>query len=215
MICQSFHAEEVSGVILFSMIRNLNLPAIYLYSYSVHACNRNYCIIKCKLNAITLLNVSEDKKEKTATWYFAYARLGQGWGKVMERSGLKARFGQGLGRQGRGEVRARSGQKARLGQGLGKLAVSQLLSLPQFWPSPDIAFCPDLAPTLPRPCPNLARTLPGPCPDLAPTLPRPCPNLARTLPLTCPDLARTVPLTCPDLAPTLRRRSIKLPEKTN
>ena len=54
------------------------------------------------------------------------ARLGQVWGKVLgkvqarsgqgpvkvgARSGQKARFGQGLGRQGSGKVRARSGQE--------------------------------------------------------------------------------------------------------
>ena len=38
------------------------------------------------------------------------ARLGQGWGKVGARSGQKARFGQGLGRQGLSKVRARLGQ---------------------------------------------------------------------------------------------------------
>ena len=69
---------------------------------------------------------------------------------------------------------------------------------------PDLAFCPDLARTLPEPCLDLA------CLDLAQTLlfvqtlPQPCPNLAPTLPKTLPQL-------CPNLAPTLRRRSIKLP----
>ena len=61
---------------------------------------------------------------------------------------------------------------------------------------PKLAFCPDLAPTLPQPCPNLARalparTLPEPC-----FLPGPCPNLARTLPQSCPR-------PCPKLAPSL------------
>ena len=104
---------------------------------------------------------------------------------------------------------------ARFGQGLGNLNLAFCPDLAQTLPEPcpDLA-CPNLArtllfvQTLPQPCPNLAQTLPQPYPnlvqDLAPTLPQPCPNLAPTLPGPCPR-------PCPNLAPTLRRRSIKLP----
>ena len=53
-----------------------------------------------------------------------WARLGQGWGKVGARSGQKARFGQGLGRQGLGKVRARLGQGLDKKQGSGKVGAS-------------------------------------------------------------------------------------------
>ena len=57
---------------------------------------------------------------------FAYTWWGQGWVKVRARSGQKARFRQGLGRQGLGKVwtkskvQARSGQ-ARSGKGWGEV----------------------------------------------------------------------------------------------
>ena len=151
--------------------------------------------------------------ESEAIWYLAYARLGQGWGKVWTKSKVRARSGQARSGQG-------WGNGARLGQGWGKVWTKSKVRARSRQASCDtnvfysyhspksisLSLSPYLFPaissSLPRPCPNLAF-----CPDLAPTLPqpclpRPCPNLA-----FCPDLARTLPKTlpqpCPNLAPTL------------
>ena len=40
------------------------------------------------------------RKVGASSWERSWARSGQGWGKVLAKSGQKAKFVQGLGRQG-------------------------------------------------------------------------------------------------------------------
>ena len=71
------------------------------------------------------LGSGEFDTSPTQGWGKVGARLGQGLGqgpgKVRARSGQKARFGQGPGRQGLGKVRARLGQGLDKKQGSGKV----------------------------------------------------------------------------------------------